>query len=106
MLRSIAKLLRAPMPRRPRLILPNVPLHISQRTNNRQACFYADDDYHFYLGWLRDYADKTGCQVHAYVLMTNHVHLLLSAPIPGFGRGADESAGSALRSIRQPHLSA
>ena len=67
------------MPRRPRLTLPNVPLHIIQRGNNRQACFFAEEDYRAYLDWLREYADKTGCQIHAYVLMTNHVHLLLSA---------------------------
>jgi len=68
------------MPRRPRLSLPNVPLHIIQRGNNRQACFYADEDYKFYLDWLTEHAAKMGCQVHAYVLMTNHVHLLISAP--------------------------
>jgi len=67
------------MPRRPRLTLPNVPLHLIQRGNNRQACFVADEDFCFYLDWLGDYAGKTGCRIHAYVLMTNHVHLLLSA---------------------------
>jgi putative transposase len=58
------------MPRRARLALPHVPLHIIQRGNNRQACFYADEDYRFYLDWLREHADKAGCRVHAYVLMT------------------------------------
>jgi putative transposase len=67
------------MPRRARVCLPRVPLHIIQRGNNRQACFYTDEDYRFYLDWLREYAAKTRCQVHAYVLMTNHVHLLLTA---------------------------
>lgn len=67
------------MPRRPRVTLPNVPLHIIQRGNNRQACFIADEDYSFYLDWLKEYAGKAGCQIHAYVLMTNHVHLLLSS---------------------------
>jgi len=67
------------MPRRARLVLPNVPLHIIQRGNNRQACFFADEDYRFYLDWLAEHASKSGCQVHAYVLMTNHVHLLISA---------------------------
>lgn len=67
------------MPRRPRLQLPGIPQHIIQRGNNRQACFYADDDYAFYLDWLKDYARKAGCQIHAYVLMTNHVHLLISS---------------------------
>ncbi len=67
------------MPRRPRLSLPNVPLHLIQRGNNRQVCFVADEDYRFYLDWLRDYASRAGCRIHAYVLMTNHVHLLVSA---------------------------
>lgn len=67
------------MPRRARLALPNVPLHLIQRGNNRQACFFADEDYRFYLEWLAEHAGKTGCRIHAYVLMTNHVHLLLSA---------------------------
>lgn len=75
------------MPRRPRLTLPNVPLHLIQRGNNRQACFIADDDCRVYLDWLRESAGKTGCRVHAYVLMTNHVHLLVSAD-QGAGPGA------------------
>lgn len=67
------------MPRRARLALPNVPLHLIQRGNNRQACFFSDEDCGFYLEWLNEYARKTGCRIHAYVLMSNHVHLLLSA---------------------------
>ncbi len=67
------------MPRRARLTLPNVPMHIIQRGNNRQACFFVDEDYSFYLRCLREYAADTRCQVHAYVLMTNHVHLLVSS---------------------------
>jgi putative transposase len=67
------------MPRRPRLTLPSVPLHLIQRGNNRQDCFFADEDYRFYLDCLAEYAGATGCRIHAYVLMTNHVHLLVSA---------------------------
>jgi putative transposase len=67
------------MPRRPRLTLPNIPLHLIQRGNNRQACFIADEDRCLYLDWLGEYAGKAGCHIHAYVLMTNHVHLLVSA---------------------------
>ena len=67
------------MPRRARLTLPGVPLHLIQRGNNRQSCFFGDDDYRFYLDGLADAAGKTDCRVHAYVLMTNHVHLLVSA---------------------------
>ena len=67
------------MPRRPRVVLAHVPLHLIQRGNNRQVCFVADDDYRFYLDCLKEFAGNTGCRVHAYVLMTNHVHLLISA---------------------------
>ena len=66
------------MPRRARLVIPNIPLHIIQRGNNRQACFYSNEDYHFYLDWLLEYSQKTDCLIHAYVLMTNHIHLLLT----------------------------
>lgn len=67
------------MPRRTRLILPDIPLHIIQCGNNRQACFFADRYYSVHLDWLGEHACKTGCRVHSYVLMTNHVHLLISA---------------------------
>lgn len=66
------------MPRRARLILPDTPIHLIQRGNNRQVCFVADEDYLLYLDWLAEYAARSGCLVHAYVLMTNHVHLLVT----------------------------
>lgn len=66
------------MPRRPRITLAGVPLHLIQRGNNRQACFFADEDYGAYLGWLEQYAQEIGCTIRAYVLMTNHVHLLIT----------------------------
>ncbi|ROO32365.1 transposase [Salinisphaera orenii] len=53
-----------------------MPQHIIQRDNNRQACFFDEEDYLFYLECLRDAAARAGCEIHAYVLMTNHVHLL------------------------------
>lgn len=55
-----------------------VPLHVIQRGNNRGACFLSDDDYRRYLHYLRDAAARFGCAIHAYVLMTNHVHILLT----------------------------
>jgi putative transposase len=70
------------MPRRPRIHLPDIPLHIVQRGHNRDACFFSDDDYHAYRHWLGEALNKTGCRLHAYVLMTNHVHLLLTPPEP------------------------
>ena len=66
------------MPRRSRLVLPNTPMHIIQRGNNRQDCFFDDEDYAAYLRWLREIANKTQCAVHAYALLSNHVHLLLT----------------------------
>jgi len=70
------------MPRRPRIGLAGLPLHLIQRGNNRSACFFAEDDYAAYLYWLRRYAEPLGVRLHAYVLMTNHVHLLLSPQRP------------------------
>lgn len=84
------------MPRRPRLALPNVPQHLIQRGNNRQACFVADEDFRFYLDWLGEYAGKAGCRVHACVLMTNHVHLLVSS-----SRGA--APGEMMKALVQQH---
>ena len=66
------------MPRRSRIIVPNIPLHVIQRGNNRQTCFFAEEDYLFYLEWLREYARSSDCSIHSYVLMTNHVHILLT----------------------------
>jgi len=81
------------MPRRPRLNLAGLPLHIIQRGNNRHACFYAEEDYRFYLHWLALGASKHGCVVHAYVLMTNHVHLLLTPETPGAASTLMQSLG-------------
>ena len=66
------------MPRRARLSLPGIPWHIIQRGNNRSVCFYAEEDYRRYLGELTGLSQRFGCAIHAYVLMTNHVHLLLT----------------------------
>lgn len=67
------------MPRHARIALPNVPQHLIQRGNNRDVCFFTDEDYQKYLGWLSEAADNNDCRIHAYVLMSNHVHLLMSA---------------------------
>ena len=66
------------MPRKPRIYLPGVPCHVIQRGNNREACFFSADDYHFYLECLQDACNMNDVSVHAYVLMTNHVHLLMT----------------------------
>jgi putative transposase len=66
------------MPRPPRIVVPSVPLHVIQRGNNRIPCFAAQNDYMVYLDMLQECAFDVGCALHAYVLMSNHVHLLLS----------------------------
>ena len=53
-------------------------MHIVQRGHNRELCFFAEDDYAGYLHWLSEALAETECALHAYVLMTNHVHLLLT----------------------------
>jgi putative transposase len=70
------------MPRKPRLQAAGVPVHIIQRGNNRQPCFFAEDDYRFFLDHLGKLAKRFRCSLHAYVLMTNHFHLLLSSDLP------------------------
>jgi putative transposase len=71
------------MPRRPRLELPGFPLHITHRGVNRAATFLDDEDYIRYRQLLGDALAEQDIALHAYVLMTNHVHLLLTPPAPG-----------------------
>ncbi|HEX5757083.1 MAG TPA: transposase [Arenimonas sp.] len=67
------------MPRQPRLDLANIAQHIVQRGNDRQPCFFTDIDRLRYLDELREIVlAEQGCRIHAFVLMTNHVHLLLT----------------------------
>ena len=66
------------MSRLGRYFLPGLPFHVIQRGNNRQPIFFAPEDYRLYLAWLGDAAAALKVKVHAYVLMTNHVHLLLT----------------------------
>ena len=58
--------------------IPGHPLHVIQRGHLQAACFFSDKDCRAYLGWLGGFAASFGCSVHAYVLMGNHVHLLLT----------------------------
>jgi putative transposase len=74
------------MARLPRLGIPSIPQHVIQRGNNRQACFYADDDQRFYLECVGEATRKYRVSIHAYVLMTNHVHVLMT-PILTTGIG-------------------
>jgi len=75
------------MPRKPRFFLPGIPCHVVQRGNNRSACFYGDDDFAFYMSIVDEALQKHHVQLHAYVLMTNHVHLLMTPATPeGIGK--------------------
>lgn len=64
------------MPRKPRFFLPDIPVHVVQRGHSREPVFFEDGDYRAYLGWLTEAATRYECAIHAYVLMTNHVHIL------------------------------
>jgi putative transposase len=59
------------------MYLPDFPYHVIQRGNNREAFFFAIDDYQFYLELMRQLLPRYKVKLHAYVLMTSHVHLLL-----------------------------
>lgn len=85
------------MPRPLRLVLPGVAMHIIQRGNNRAACFRQESDYLVYLSHLRDLAGKHDCAVHAYCLMTNHVHLLLTP-------GAAPACGCLMRDLGRRYV--
>ena len=64
------------MPRKPRFFLPDIPAHIVQRGHSRAPVFFEDQDYRAYLNWLTEAANRYECEIHAYVLMTNHIHIL------------------------------
>ena len=66
------------MPRQLRFVLPGVAAHLTQRGHNGEPCFRQEGDYLVYLLHLRELSTKHGCAVHAYCLMTNHVHLLVT----------------------------
>jgi putative transposase len=68
------------MARHPRLVVPGVALHIVQRGVDRRDCFAHESDYLVYLSNLAELVRHKGCALHAYCLMTNHVHLLLTPP--------------------------
>ena len=66
------------MARHPRFVLPGHPQHVIQRGNNRNVIFAEDADYCIYMEKLGEACERFGCRIHAYVLMTNHVHLLIT----------------------------
>ena len=85
------------MARLPRLNPPGVAQHIIQRGNNRQPCFTREKDYSSYLEWLDHYAREYGLAIHAYVLMTNHVHILATPR-------DEESASKTMQSLGRKYV--
>lgn len=71
------------MPRQCRYFIRNIPQHVIARGVDRQAVFFNEQDYSLYLEALQEAAATNDCLIHAYVLMTNHVHLLVT---PGHAR--------------------
>jgi putative transposase len=92
------------MPRQPRLEIPGIPLHVTQRGVNRCAIFLDDDDRHHYRRVLREATRRLAVAIHAFVLMDNHVHLLLSATCAGAISQAMRRAGQTyVQSFNQRH---
>lgn len=76
--------------------MPGVPLHIVHRGHDRKPCFRRDGDYLVYLALLRQASMKHGCAIHAYCLMTNHVHLLVTP-------GKPKACGAMMHGVAQPY---
>ncbi len=85
------------MARLPRYIIPGQPQHIIQRGNNRQVIFAADADYPFFRDALVAAADKHDLRIHAYVWMTNHLHLLATP-------GQEDSIGKVFQSAARKYV--
>ena len=66
------------MARLARFFLPNQPMHVIHRGKDGRRVFFGKGDYERYRGWLAEAAEKYGCAIHAYVLMPNHIHLLVT----------------------------
>ncbi len=85
------------MPRQPRLTLAGQAHHVIQRGNNRQAIFFSDADRRLFLCELGDALVGYGCALHAYVLMTNHIHLLITP-------NSDEGIGRLMQSLGRRYV--
>ena len=85
------------MARLPRYVIPGQPQHIIQRGNNRQVIFAADADYRLFRDTLAEAADRYGLAVHAYVWMSNHVHLLATPT-------QDNSIGKVFQSVGRKYV--
>lgn len=85
------------MARLPRYFAPNTPQHVILRGNNRTVIFGAEPDYPFFRECLQDASERFGCAIHAYVLMTNHVHLLMTPE-------SEDSIGKTLQSVGRRYV--
>ena len=90
------------MGRLPRIRIPGLTFHVVQRGHDRKPVFFCDDDYKSYLNRLKRVSQRYETSVHAYVLMTNHVHLLLTSREPdGVSRTMQDVAGAYARRINE-----
>ena len=76
------------MPRRPRIVRPDTPHHITQRASGGQPIFDSDDDRRLFLRLLEKYAARYELEIWGYCLMPNHFHLIATPPPPGANAGA------------------
>ena len=81
------------MARLPRLDVPGIAQHVIQRGNNRSVCFASEQDFAAYTNWLHEYSIRHRVAVHAWVFMTNHVHLLLTPQTKGGVSALMQSVG-------------
>ncbi|MBU2599286.1 transposase, partial [bacterium] len=82
------------MARIARIIIPDIPYHLTQRGNYRQTVFRSEDDREQYLLWIREYSKRYGVKIWAYCLMDNHVHFIV---VP-------EGSESIARLFNQAHM--
>ena len=92
------------MPRKPRFFLPGIPVHIVQRGHSREPVFFEDGDYQAYLNWLGEAANRYHCAIHAYVLMTNHAHILATPQDKHGISRMMQYIGRRLCTLYQPYL--
>ena len=83
--------------RRPRIVVPGVPMHIVQRGINGQRCFFSEEDRRLFLDWLGGYGRLSNSRIHAYVLMDDHVHLLATP-------GDADSIGKLMKRLGQRYV--
>lgn len=92
------------MSRLPRIQIPGITFHVVQRGNDRTRTFFVDDDYRAYLNLLNLMSHRYQTEIHAYVLMTNHVHLLMTSKrADGLSRTMQQVAAGYSRRINDLH---